>query len=231
LQDSFRLKRKERSMATASSTSPEQDALRVDHPRLGALLSKLDDHLRRRLGVIEYTHSPDCIFRMQVSKSPCQQALSDGTVLRRGDRVVILHLWNEQIRHFPEGGPTFSWARRFNRSFDISLRELAAYLAAHHELDDVVAVYADIALGSAQQSDQLIRIVNRYGFERANERDSVSLVERMHRFGENVLIVMMVFARNGAALRRDTLWRDRTLVLLSRRHLEQRYGSDYRRVR
>jgi hypothetical protein len=218
-------------METASYTPSEHTAPSVDHPHLGALLSKLDEGLRRRLGVIEYTHSPDCIFRMQVARSPYEQVLSDGTHLRRGDRVVILHLWNEQIRHFPEGGPTFSWARQFNRAFDTSLRELSAYLAAHRELDDVAAVCADIALASAQQSDQLVRIVNRYGFERARERGSVSLFERLHRLGENVLIVMMVFARNAGALRRDTMWRDRTLVLLSRRELEQRYGLNDRQGR
>ena len=35
---------------------------------------------------------------------------------------------------------------------------------------------------------------------------------------------MMVLARNAAALRADTLWRDRTLVFLSRRELQRRYG-------
>jgi hypothetical protein len=218
-------------METASFTPSEQTAPPLDHPRLGALLSRLDKGLRRRLGVVEYTHSPDCIFRMQVARSPYQQVLSDGTPLRRGDRVVLLHLWNEQIRHFPERGPTLGWARQFSRAFDASLRALAAYLAAHRKLDDVVAICADIALGSAQQSDQLVRIVDRYGFERARERGPVSLFERLHRLGENVLIVMMVFARNGRALRRDTIWRDRTLVLLSRRELDHRYGLDDRRSR
>jgi hypothetical protein len=35
---------------------------------------------------------------------------------------------------------------------------------------------------------------------------------------------MMVLARNAAALRADTLRRDRTLVFLSRRELRRRYG-------
>jgi len=36
---------------------------------------------------------------------------------------------------------------------------------------------------------------------------------------------MMVLARNAAALRADTLRRDRILVYLSRRVLRRRYGS------
>jgi hypothetical protein len=35
---------------------------------------------------------------------------------------------------------------------------------------------------------------------------------------------MIVLARNAAALRADTLRRDRTLVFLSRRELRRRYG-------
>ena len=46
----------------------------------------------------------------------------------------------------------------------------------------------------------------------------------MHWFGENILISMMVLARNAAALRADVLWRNRTLVFLSRRELRRRYG-------
>jgi hypothetical protein len=42
--------------------------------------------------------------------------------------------------------------------------------------------------------------------------------------GENILISMMVLARNAAALRADVLRRDRTLVFLSRRELRRRYG-------
>jgi hypothetical protein len=36
---------------------------------------------------------------------------------------------------------------------------------------------------------------------------------------------MMVLAHNAAALRADILWRDRTLVFLSRQMLQRRYGS------
>jgi hypothetical protein len=51
------------------------------------------------------------------------------------------------------------------------------------------------------------------------------LSQRLHRFGENILISMTVLARNAAALRADTLWRDRALVLLSRQRLQRRYGD------
>jgi hypothetical protein len=51
------------------------------------------------------------------------------------------------------------------------------------------------------------------------------LGERARRFGENILTSLIVLMRNSASLRRDTLRRGRTRVFMSRRTLEQRYGS------
>jgi hypothetical protein len=50
----------------------------------------------------------------------------------------------------------------------------------------------------------------------------------LHWFGENILISMIVLAQNASALRADTLWRDRTLVVLSRQTLQRRYGATKR---
>lgn len=198
---------------------------RLDHAWLAALMEALDGRLRLRQGVSEYTRSPDCIFRIQVIVNGDELLLSDGTRVRPGDRLIDLHAWNEQIPLFPQEGPTLGWARHMSRAIDVSLRELALYLAARRELDDVTAIRGNITFGSPERSDQLARIAERYGFERIAAPSSRSLREQMHRFGENVLISMMVLARNAAALRPDSLRRDRTLMFLSRSVVERRYGS------
>jgi hypothetical protein len=150
--------------------------------------------------------------------------LSDGTWIRSGDRVANLHVWNEQFPCFAGKGPTLAWARRVNQAFDLSLRELAGFLDSRHDLDDVVAICANMSLEPAERSAQLVRFVGRFGFERIAAASSRSFRQQMHWFGENILISMMVLARNAAALRADTLRRDRTLVFLSRRELRRRYG-------
>jgi len=81
-----------------------------------------------------------------------------------------------------------------------------------------------MSLEPAERSPQLARFVSRFGFERVSATSSRSLRQQMHWLGENILISMMVLARNAAALRADTLRRDRTLVFLSRRELRRRYG-------
>ena len=66
--------------------------------------SGVDLDSRRQQGVFEYSHKPDCIFRAQLSRLSSDVLLSDGTFGRPGDRVVDLHLWNEQIPVTPLAG-------------------------------------------------------------------------------------------------------------------------------
>ncbi len=144
--------------------------------------------------------------------------------VRPGDPLINLHVWNEQFPSFPAFGPTLAWASRFNRAFDTSLRELAHFLGARRDLDDVKAICAKMAFAPTDRSAQLTRFVSRFGFEKIPVNSSRSLRQRMQRLGENILVSMIVLAHNAAALRADTLWRDRTVVFLSRQILQRRYG-------
>jgi hypothetical protein len=102
-------------------------------PWLEAMVAALDDRLR------------------QLVTSNENYVLSDGTCIRHGDRVANLHVWNEQFPCFPGKGPTLSWARRVNQAFELSLRELAGFLDGRCDLDDVVAICANISLEPAER--------------------------------------------------------------------------------
>jgi hypothetical protein len=208
----------------ASAAVSFEEARRLGRPWLGGILDALDGRLRLRQGVIEYTRHPNCLFRIQVIESCDDVLLSDGTHVRRGDRLINLHVWNEQFPAFPAGGPTLAWARRVNRAFDISLRELAHFLDVRQDLHDITAICGNMTFESTVRSAELARFVSRFGFEKIEMRGSQSLRQRMHWFGENILISMIVLTHNATALRADTLWRDRTLVFLSRQTLRTRYG-------
>ncbi len=213
-----------RSMPSVARTRPP-----TGHPWLGALVEKIDRHLRRRHGVSEYTQSPDCFCRMQIVHTSDDLLLGDGTRVQPGDRVVILHFWTDQVPPMPVGGPTLGWARLMSENFTLSLQELARHLAGRTDIDDVAAVRVDIALGATARSGQISRILSRFGFQVMPRRHPLSIVERIHRYGENVLISLMVFAHNAIALRTDTLVRDRVVAYLSRPVLEQRYGASAKR--
>ncbi|MGE5533908.1 MAG: YkoP family protein [Acidobacteriota bacterium] len=189
-----------------------------------ALVTGIDGRLRLHYGVREFSQSPDCIFRIQVVPAKTDITLSDGTRVRANDRIIDLHLWNEQIPLMPPGGPTLAWARQMNRAVDISLRELATLLKRRKDLDDVVAVRANMKLGCSGESDQVTRIAARFGFERIPQRAArMSLGQCLRRFGESILISMMVLARNPAAFRMRGLWRDSIVAFLSIRSLLHRY--------
>ncbi|TMJ85738.1 MAG: hypothetical protein E6G78_13940 [Alphaproteobacteria bacterium] len=76
-----------------------------------------------------------------------------------------------------------------------------------------------------ERDGQMGRLLARYGFERVPADNPLGLGERARRFAENILISLIVLARNAASLRRDTLRRGRTRVFMSRRLLERRYAG------
>ncbi|MGH6795779.1 MAG: hypothetical protein ACREDH_11445, partial [Methylocella sp.] len=90
---------------------------------------------------------------------------------------------------------------------------------------DIAVIRANMSFGTIRQSAQLVRIASRYGFEPIPGPESHSARQRIHQFGENVLISLMVLSRNAIALRRDSLRRGRIQVFLSRNILEHRYGG------
>lgn len=204
-----------------------QEGARFSHPWLAKALYALDVRLRRRHQVIEYSSHPSCIFRLEFARSSRTCVLSDGTCLRRGERIARLHFWNEQIPPLPHDGATIGWARRMRQGIAVSLRELAHYLSSRPELNDIAVIGGDIPSGTPAQSIQLVRIMAYYGFETIAEPGHLSMAERVHRIGENILISLFVIARNANALRPDTLKRVRLPTYLSRCTLRQRFGSKH----
>lgn len=187
---------------------------------LAEALSALDGRLRRHHAVFEYSDDPSCIFRLEISRSAWRLVLRDGTRLLPGQRIARLHFWNEQIPRVPPNGPTIPWARQMQRAIATSLEELASYLSSRPDLRDVAVICAVVPSFTRTQSEQLARIMARYGFETVTGPQYLPIAERLRRFGENILISLIVFAHNPGALRADTLTRVRVSIYLSRRVLE-----------
>ena len=193
------------------------------HRWLAEGLSILDARLRRRQAVFEYTANPACVFRLDVTRSPRSLALRDGTRVHCGQRIARLHFWNEQIPPVPKGGTTIAWARQMQRAIATSLRELSSYLRSRPDLNDIAAICADVPAATRTQSEQLARIMGRYGFEAIAEPEHLPIGERLRRLGENILISLFVLAHNPRALRHDTLKRVRLPIYLSRRVLQREF--------
>jgi hypothetical protein len=196
---------------------------------LNALVSAIDKTLRARQGIFEYSDCPRCIFRVHVGVATTDIALSDGTALSAGGRLLNLHLWNEHVPPFPDQGPTIGWARRMCQDLEISLRELASFIASNPALDDIEAVGGKMVFGSTEQGHAVAHLAERYGFVCAVElAPKRSISQALHRLGENILISMIVMSRNPAALRADCFSRDRVPVYLRRHELMKRFGTAVR---
>jgi YkoP domain len=189
-------------------------ANRNKRPLWAEFIFVLDSWLRRREGVFEYSRKPDCIFRARLSRLSNDVLLSDGTIGRSGDRVIDLHLWNEQIPVAPVARYSLAWGCRFNRSFAKSLGELAQSLVNKPELSDINIIRANINL------DPLHRIAARHGFEIIREPVKPSPWERVHRFGQNILYWLLTLACHSGRARPNKFWRSRQLLYLSRRILD-----------
>lgn len=192
-----------------------------------AFVYTLDRWLRRREAVFEYTESPDCVFRIQRAFAEAEITLRDGTEVRRGDPVVALHIWNEQVPVMAASGPSVGWAREVSRKVAGSLRDLEDYLDAHSEYDDVKVIAADIALSTPESGDQILRMAARYGFEGVTDEGAEARMLR--KLGENTLMLLLVLATNPASARLSVLRRQRQPVYVSRkmlrRHLPDRPSS------
>ena len=152
--------------------------------------------------------------------------LADGTAVAPGSRALALHLWNERIPIMGPVGPTLAWARKIDRAIHASLHELACYLAAQPSLRDVAAICGDMPVRGIVQAKQLARIMARYGFEAA-----VGTADRrspIHRFGDAVLVLMLVWATNPCAVRSALLRCCNIRLFVSRAALERRYISSMR---
>lgn len=195
------------------------------HPWLARLVFAVDTMLRRHYAVVEYSSDPACIFRIEIDRADRRVALADGTFLQPGQRVARLHFWNEHIPLLPPKTGAMRWARHVYQSIGTSLHELARYLDGRPDLSDVDVICGDVPSGTELQIGQIVRIMAHYGFEAIPEHAPLPVGERLHRLGENILISMMVFARNPHALRPDTLQRVRVPIYLSRRSLRRKFAN------
>ncbi len=209
-------------METTSAASAPRHGT---HPWFQSAVWALDARLRRRSRVIEFSDSANCVFRIQIVPNPADLPLPDGTRLHAADRTIILHMWNEQFPQMPAGGPTLGWARRVIHLIDLSLRELPRYLAARPQYGDVKVIRADMHPATPQEHRQFAHIMARYGFETVRLPDPQTPAAWLRRLGENILISILILARNPIAFRIDSLRRSRDAACISRRLLEHRYGS------
>ncbi len=129
---------------------------------LSRLVFAIDRYMRRRLHIWEFSDDPDCILRVGLTRSRWEMTLNDGTVIRRGEVVGMIHAWNERVPPIPPTGADMAWARELRRRLIRSLQLLAQ---AAREDPRLQAIRGFGGAGILHFSPAIIRLLERLGLE------------------------------------------------------------------
>jgi hypothetical protein len=187
-----------------------------------AVIRRFDALLRRAYGVFEFCDDADCLLRLQVGEASVPLCLADGNEVRRGDRVLLLHLWNEHVPLIGAAGPDLAWAVRAYRMWLPSLRAAARWLAEESGLPDVQAVGGVTVLAFPGGEEGGSRFLQRLGFALYPYRNPLG---RFGEFWENFYAWGLMWSFNAASLHNRHLLRmRRTEFWMSAPAFLRRYG-------
>ncbi len=187
-----------------------------------ALVRAFDRFLCWATGVFEFCDDPECLVRLQWARAPRDLSLSDETQVRAGAPVLMLHLWNEHLPHPTANGPDLRWAARVHRMLARSLEEVARWLTAHPQGEQVAAIggITVLALSADGRPTPLIRHL---GFDVFPYRRALG---RFGEFWENFYTWAIMWTFNPVSLRGRSLLRlRRAEIWMSREAFLRRYKN------
>lgn len=178
---------------------------------------RLDAWMRRQQGMLELNTSPTCMLRVVMIRAESEMRLSDGAIIRRGDRIVDLHFWNERM---PKTSAGLGWGGRFGRQLRRSFVDLAAAIDADPRLAGAVAVRGRLAFAGARNREEMRRFGHWFGFEGAEQTGPLSVRRRLHDAAEDIWLLILTWTFNPASLptrqtvrRREDLWISKTKLI------------------
>jgi hypothetical protein len=187
-----------------------------------------DAKLRSYYGIYEFTDDPNCLLRVGLGQARAAVSLSDGTEVEFGQLVGTLHFWNEHMPRYSARGPDLGWACAVRDRVRYSLRAFSDYIESEPAWQNVRAIRTETALPARLGAPQLMRVFQRYGFERVPT--DFSLLARLHGLGECFVLWGLTRAFNPAALPRQPFLRDRHELWISRATLRLHYARRNRQI-
>ncbi len=189
---------------------------------LSRLVFAIDRYMRRRLRIWEFSDDPDCILRVGLTRSRWEVTLNDGTVIRRGETIGMIHAWNERVPPIPPTGADMAWARELRRRLIRSLQLLAQ---ATQEDPRLQSIRGFGGAGVLRFSPAILRLLERLGLE-IYELPPQSLRDRLEEQGSRVWTWLMRRAFNPVSVEgRGLAVLSRRFYWLGREKLLQMYGE------
>jgi hypothetical protein len=169
---------------------------------LRRLVRRFDLWLSRRYGVFEFSQEPDCLLRLQLATARREIALP-GCRVRRGEPLLLLHLWNERLPRLIASTPGLGGAKDLQRLMMGSLEEAARYMERRPELAERRAVGGVTVLLEAGEHAGGARLVERLGFSVLPYRAPLG---RFGEFWENFYTWVLMWTYNPDSLAYRHLW-------------------------
>jgi ceramide glucosyltransferase len=187
-------------------------------------IRRLDAHLRRKQGIFEVSDDPRCLLRISVDPAEMDLRFADGTVVKAGDPVGTLHLWNEHLLKIPSDGADLRWAIAMRQLMQFTLRELAVAIQTDPRLRRAKAFGGTAVFASRGGAPQVAKMASRFGFEWIADTRKRSVLRRIHDFFQNFLVFGLEWTFNPAGLRGKGFLRPREALYMSREGLVDRYA-------
>jgi hypothetical protein len=185
---------------------------------------RLDAWIRRLQGFIEFNTGPTCMLRVAVIRAEREMRLSDGAIIRRGDKIIDIHFWNERL---PKASASqgLGWGGRFGRQLRRSFVDLAAAIDVDPRLAGAVAIRGRLAFAGARNRDEMRRFGQWFGFESAEHAGPLPLRRRLHDAGEDIWLLALTWTFNPGCLPTRQMVRRREDLWISKAKLLERYAT------
>ena len=194
----------------------------MSSPDLTWTMRGIDALLRRRLGILEFTEDPECLIRISLARAQRLVVLPSGDVIRPGERVLQIHLWNEHVAIIPQTASTTAWGNLFKRRMRQSLADLSRHIEQEPDYRDIAAITASPTFPDRLGPLTLTRVCEYFGWEIVAS-DRRMPFHSLHAWLDSLLVRGLIWAFNPAALRGRGASYSRIEVWMSRSRLLERY--------
>jgi hypothetical protein len=124
----------------------------------------IDRLIRQRLHVFEIADNPECLFRLQFGSAPHDIHLKNG-VIRAGEPILFLHLYNDHILPAWTQATDVTWAIKAARYLKRSFQQIAQFVLEDPRAREARALGGSPGFLSSADRPAGVQFMSRLGFE------------------------------------------------------------------
>jgi hypothetical protein len=181
----------------------------------------IDRLIRQRLHVFEIADNPECLFRLQFGSAPHDIHLKNG-VIRAGEPILFLHLYNDHILPAWTQATDVTWAIKAARYLKRSFQQIAQFVLEDPRAREARALGGSPGFLSSADRPAGVQFMSRLGFEIFPYHSPLG---RFGLFWENLYSWILIWTYHHESMRtRHVQNIERFELWMSRERLLELYG-------